>query len=536
MYKYHLNDVEWGEFFIGGSEGIFDIRATKSGIDKNKLNMQNGHIPYITRSEIDNGINLFITDEQNQKYNKDKGNVITIGLDTQTCFYQKNNFYTGQNIQVLSNDKLNKSIAMFIIPLIKIQMKKFNWGGNGATLTRLNRTKIMLPIDKFKEPNWHFMEEYIREREINQRNDLEEYYKRRLLDLVVCPEVLTDVEWGEFFVSEIFETVQRGKRLTKANQIDGEIPYISSTALNNGVDNFIGNTEKVRKSDNDLTLANSGSVGACFYHNYKYIASDHVTSLKLPNGSDTVYKFISVILGRLEEKYSFNREINDTRIKREKLLLPIDKDGNPNWFYMENFIKNIEQKQIKNILKYLDKYIYIYIMYSHFNKVNWREFFLSDICNINSGVRLTKANMQEGNIPFVGATDSNNGITNFVSNTNASYDKNLLGVNYNGSVVENFYHPYFCVFSDDVKRVSFKDERGKNKYCYMFLKQMILQQKEKYRYAYKFNGDRMARQKIMMPVDENNVINYLAIEKFIKAKEMNFIVNIIENLRGNSYD
>jgi len=64
-------------------------------------------------------------------------------------------------------------------------------------------------------------------------------------------------------------------------------------------------------------------------------------------------------LGRLEEQYSFNREINDTRIKREKLLLLIDKDGNPNWFYMENFIKNIEQKQIKNILKYLDEYIYV---------------------------------------------------------------------------------------------------------------------------------------------------------------------------------
>ncbi len=112
----------------------------------------------------------------------------------------------------------------------------------------------------------------------------------------------------------------------------------------------------------------------------------------------------------------------------------------------------------------------------------------------------------------------------------------MLGVNYNGSVVENFYHPYSCVFSDDVKKVSFKDEQGQNKYCYMFLKQMILQQKEKYRYAYKFNGDRMARQKIMIPVDENNVINYVAIEKFIKAKEMNFIVNIIEILGENNYD
>ena len=233
-------------------------------------------------------------------------------------------------------------------------------------------------------------------------------------------------------------------------------------------------------------------------------------------------------MGRLEEKYSFNREINDTRIKREKILLPIDKDGNPNWFYMENFIKNIEQKQIKNILKYLDEYIYIYIMYSYFDKVDWKEFFLSDICNINSGVRLTKANMQDGNIPFIGATDSNNGITNFVSNTNASYDKNVLGVNYNGSVVENFYHSYSCVFSDDVKRVSFKDEQGQNKYCYMFLKQMILQQKEKYRYAYKFNGDRMARQKIMMPVDSYAKINFNFMKRYITSKELKHIIDIIK--------
>lgn len=135
--------------------------------------------------------------------------------------------------------------------------------------------------------------------------------------------------------------------------------------------------------------------------------------------------------------------------------------------------------------------------------------------------------MEDGNIPFIGATDSNNGITNFVSNTNKSLDKNMLGVNYNGSVVENFYHPYECIFSDDVKCISFKDDKGQNKYCYLFLKQMILQQKEKYRYAYKFNGDRMARQKIMMPVDEESKINYSTIENYMRAKELEFVVNYI---------
>ena len=46
----------------------------------------------------------------------------------------------------------------------------------------------------------------------------------------------------------------------------------------------------------------------------------------------------------------------------------------------------------------------------------------------------------------------------------------------------------------------------------------------------------MARQKIMMLVDENNAINYVEIEKFIKAKEMNLIVNIIENLGGYNHE
>lgn len=49
------------------------------------------------------------------------------------------------------------------------------------------------------------------------------------------------------------------------------------------------------------------------------------------------------------------------------------------------------------------------------------------------------------------------------------------------------------------------------------LKQMILQQKEKYRYAYKFNGDRMARQKVMMPVDELGNIDFKFMNRYIAS-------------------
>ncbi|OYD40732.1 hypothetical protein CHT99_17150 [Sphingobacterium cellulitidis] len=97
-------------------------------MDKNKLVNVIGNIPYITRTETLNGIGSFIG-EQSEKYELEEGNTITIGLDTQTVFYQRSKFYTGQNIQILSFKGINIYTSLFIIPSLKIQLLKFNWGG-----------------------------------------------------------------------------------------------------------------------------------------------------------------------------------------------------------------------------------------------------------------------------------------------------------------------------------------------------------------------------------------------------------------------
>lgn len=145
----------------------------------------------------------------------------------------------------------------------------------------------------------------------------------------------------------------------------------------------------------------------------------------------------------------------------------------------------------------------------------WEPFFISDIFSISPGKRLTKADMDSGTIPFIGATDSNNGITNWVASPNGSLDRNVLGVNYNGSVVESFYHPYSCVFSDDVKRLHLK-HHSDNMYILLFLKTVILKQKSKYTYGYKFNGQRMERQKILIPVTSQGEPDYDFMEQYGK--------------------
>lgn len=160
-------------------------------------------------------------------------------------------------------------------------------------------------------------------------------------------------EWKEFDFKEIFPKIQRGKRLRKADHKKGKTPYVSSTASNNGVDGHISNNEGVRIFSNCLSLANSGSVGACFYQPFEFVASDHVTKLENSNFNKYVYLFLSSVVSRISEKYSFNREINDTRIKKEKILLPVNVKGEPDYEFMERFMRDLEMKSLNKYKKYI---------------------------------------------------------------------------------------------------------------------------------------------------------------------------------------
>jgi len=57
------------------------------------------------------------------------------------------------------------------------------------------------------------------------------------------------------------------------------------------------------------------------------------------------------------------------------------------------------------------------------------------------------------------------------------------------------------------------------KYIYLFLKAVLLKQKEIYSYGYKFSENRMKRQKIMLPVDSSGNIDYRFMDEYFKYLE-----------------
>ena len=349
-----IENIEKKQFIPFILDDIFDIYSSNSGIDKNKLKVEMGDIPYITRTDRNNGIDSFVCEQDSKKYKKDGGNVITIGLDTQTVFYQQYDFYTGQNIQILSNPNLTFESSLYIIPLLKMVLEKFSWGSNGATLTRLKRSKIMLPANNRGEPDFDFMANYIKASLFKEINDIKKYCHDAISNIrnSNIPN-LSEKHWQVFNINHIFPFIQRGKRLKKGNHKIGNIPYVSSTMMNNGVDNFIGNKEG-KRFNNCITIANSGSVGASFYHQYEFIGSDHITAFKNEKFNKYIYLFLTTIVSRIGDKYSFNREINDFRISNEKILLHVNEEGNPDYEYMEQYIKNIMYNQYKKYLDFLE--------------------------------------------------------------------------------------------------------------------------------------------------------------------------------------
>lgn len=322
---------------------------------------------------------------------------------------------------------------------------------------------------------------------------------------------INNKKWVEFNFSKVF-FFTRGKRLVTSDQVDGDIAYISSTKKNNGIDNYISPPDFMTIYSNAITLNNSGSVGYCFYHPYNFVASDHCTIIKILDDkvklNNYIALFLKPIIEAMKVKYNFAREISDERLAKEKINLPATKKGVPDWAYMESFIKTISidinfNKQIPKIKKS-----------NEINVSKWKEFTLDYLFEIKKGKRLTKEDFIEGNTPFIGAIDSNNGYREFIGQE-PIHEGNTITVNYNGSVAEAFfqYSPFWA--SDDVNVLYPRFKM--NQYSALFITSIIKMEKFRFNYGRKWNLERMTISTIKLPVDKKGTPDFEFMENYMKA-------------------
>ena len=126
-------------------------------------------------------------------------------------------------------------------------------------------------------------------------------------------------EWKTFKISELLESVIVKKKFKVDGSKEGKYPLITRSGKNNGITKFINDYSI---DFNCFTIAPSGSVGYCFYHDYP-IAVDGILKVFKPK-TDIDPKLLALIItDKLANKYSYTNGLTIDKILNEIINVPI---------------------------------------------------------------------------------------------------------------------------------------------------------------------------------------------------------------------
>ena len=358
--KINLKNVEWGEFIV---EKLFEIKNIPP-YHKNNLieNTKSCKLPYISRTVLNNGLETFV---ENNNFSLVDKNCIVFWAESADFFYQPFEFIVWNKMYTLKKDWLNKHSYSFLIVAFR-QSIKWAWFGywKWLTWTRLKSRKILLPIDKFWAPDWDFMEKYIKQIEDEKLETLLSYYTQRCIenDLTLTHSLTHSLTspskniWKEFEIGDIFEI--SGTTTTHPTVLEkwGRTPRITCAATDNWFEDTYQNppTEKW-----GVLTVDSATVWFISFQENDFIATDHVEKIFLKNNqkmSKYLWLFLKVIISNATAwKYGYGYKFSQVRIKKQKIILPVDKVWNPDRNFMEEYMKKIEEKTLSEIIPYFEK-------------------------------------------------------------------------------------------------------------------------------------------------------------------------------------
>ena len=126
-------------------------------------------------------------------------------------------------------------------------------------------------------------------------------------------------EWKTFKISELLESVIVKKKFKVDGSKEGKYPLITRSSKNNGISKFINDYSI---DFNCFTIAPSGSVGYCFYHDYP-IAVDGLLKVFKPKTNIDPKLLALIITDKLANKYSYTNGLTNDKILNEIINVPI---------------------------------------------------------------------------------------------------------------------------------------------------------------------------------------------------------------------
>lgn len=308
-------------------DSIFDI-TYGSQLDLNKCRKCEKPEGYnfVNRSSVNSGVSARIYAPKGKSPFPAGSLTSAMGGSVLSTFVQQEDFFTGQNVKVLiPKTDLNLAQKLYYCACIEQNRFRFSTFGREANAT----------FDSLLVP---------------EVSDLPSFLDSLVVSGKFSGSVISNshidlysVKWDKFRLGDLFNIV-KGKRLTQANMIDGDTPFIGASAKNNGYTNRIGNLDN-HHPGGIITVSYNGSIAEAFYQPKEFVASDDV-NVFYPKFKLNPYLAIFLCTVIYNEKYRFTygRKWYLELMEDSYIWLPSYESKTkiaPNWEFMENYIKSI---------------------------------------------------------------------------------------------------------------------------------------------------------------------------------------------------
>ncbi|TNH05048.1 restriction endonuclease [Testudinibacter sp. TR-2022] len=160
------------------------------------------------------------------------------------------------------------------------------------------------------------------------------------------------MKWKPFKISDVCE-INSGQDIYERERVAGNTPYITATANNNGIGYFVDNMNATLERD-CISVNRNGSVGYAFYHPYAALYGNDTRKLRPKYQSKYVSLFITTCILKQKEKYGYGYKMGTDRLKKQKILLPVNPQGEIHFEWIENAMMAKELNQIIQLIHYFD--------------------------------------------------------------------------------------------------------------------------------------------------------------------------------------
>lgn len=348
-----INTSGWEKFHLYDKHLFTIDSGTK--LDKVKMTMSNPSIAFVGRANTNNGVTDTVDEIEGIK--PYKAGLLTISLGGEylgSCFIQNRPFYTSQNVNVLiPNHNMSNYCKMFIASVVFKESRTHY----KAFIDELNRHmntdfSILLPASSPGVPDWQYMENYMKNIEKTIKNSLT--MLSSVKDLV--REKIDTSKWGDFRIGDLFDI-----HPTKAYKISnnalleeygGINPVVVNTGFNNGVGGYTNRKCTEKAGIITFTDTAAKSTDSFFYQETDFVGYPHVQGMYTKGHVWNKYESLfltSVIRTYLKGRYNFISKMTRIDIMNLYIKLPIICPDKPNWQYMEDYMRKIENNAKEKI-------------------------------------------------------------------------------------------------------------------------------------------------------------------------------------------